>query len=117
MSVVETYLAAIATQDWETAEACLAPDVVRTGPFGDVYKGRGPYLQFLRDLMPKLAGYEMRVDRVVAGADGRVVVAELAETVELDGDALATPECLVFDLDPAGQIVRIAIYIQREPAK
>lgn len=109
---MQTYLEAVAAQDWPTAEGCLAPDVVRIGPFGDEFRDRDPYLRYLRDLMPKLPGYDMRIHRVVAAAGSRTVMAELAETVGIGPDARTTPECLVFDLDGAGRIARIAIYIQ-----
>jgi hypothetical protein len=66
---------------------------------------------FLSELMPTLPGYAMRVDRVLEL--GRVVVGELSETVELDGVPLVTPEVLVFDLDDAGLIAHISVYIQR----
>ena len=112
--VVERYLEAVSAQDWEALSACLAEDVVRVGPFLDVYTPRGPYLEFLAGLMPSLSGYAMRVDRVLYG--GNVAVAQLSETVELDGDPVETPEALVFDLDDAGRIARIEIYIQRAGA-
>jgi hypothetical protein len=38
--------------------------------------------------------------------------AELAETVELEGRPHRTSEALVFELDTADRIERIAIYIQ-----
>jgi len=65
--------------------------------------------------MPKLPGYEMRVDRVTYSADGRTAVVELSETVEVDGRPHRTPEALVFDLDDAGddaRIRRIQVFIQ-----
>lgn len=111
--VVERYLRAVAGQDWDQLGALVADDVTRVGPFGDVYEGRGPYLRFLRKTMPSLAGYRMDVARVLEVADGRTLVAELSETVEIDGKLLVTPECLVFELDPAGLIRHISIYIQR----
>jgi ketosteroid isomerase-like protein len=79
MSVVRRYLTAVATQDWVAFSDCLTEDVRRIGPFGDVYEGRDVYLQFLRRLMPTLAGYHMDVGRIVSMVDGRVVVAELCE--------------------------------------
>lgn len=114
MSVVRRYLTAVATQDWIAFSDCLTEDVRRIGPFGDTYEGRDVYLEFLRQLMPTLAGYRMEIDRILSVADGRVVVAELSETVELDGRAVRTPESLVFDLDDSGRIRHIAIYIGRE---
>ena len=109
--VVERYLAGLVAHDWAATEACLAADVVRVGPFGDTYTPRSAYLDFLRHLMPKLPGYSMEVHRVVG--DGLVVVAELTETVEVDGVPFVTPESLVFDLDDEGRIARVAVYIQR----
>jgi ketosteroid isomerase-like protein len=109
--VVERYLDRIVAHDWAALSDCVAADVVRVGPFGDTYSGKGDYLAFLSGLMPTLEGYSMRVDRIVAEA--RFAVAELTETVEFDGTPIETPEALVFDLDGDGRICHIAIYIQR----
>ncbi len=116
MHIVERYLEALVAHDWEAMAACLADDVVRVGPFGDTYAPKGPYVAFLTDLMPKLPGYSMRVERLVVAGTSAVV--ELSETVEIEGTAVVTPEALVVDLDDDGLIIRIAIYIQRlgEPA-
>ncbi len=65
--------------------------------------------------MPKLPGYEMRVDRVTYSADGRTAVVELTETVDLEGRRHPTPEALVFDLDgdgARGRIRHIQVFIQ-----
>lgn len=109
--VVERYLAAVAAQDWEALAGCLAEDVVRVGPFADTYAGRRPYIEFLAALMPTLAGYAMEVDRVCY--TGSVALAQLSETVEIDGSPVVTPEALVFELDGRGRIARIDIYIRR----
>ncbi len=109
--IVERYLDAVVAHDWEALADCLAEDVVRVGPFLDTYTPRAPYVEFLAGLMPTLPGYAMRVDRVLYQGD--VVVAQLSETVELDGAPVETPEALVFDLDEAGRIARIEIFIQR----
>jgi len=83
------------------------------GPFGDVYEGREPYLAFLSSLMPTLSGYRMDVGGVHETEGGMTVVAELVETVEMDGKTVVTPESLVFDLDGDGTIREIRIYIQQ----
>jgi ketosteroid isomerase-like protein len=111
--VVARYLEAVSTGDWASAEACLAEDVERVGPFTDIYTGRSEYLGFLRKLMPTLNGYKMDLRRVMVTADDRAAVAELTETVEMDGRTVVTPESLVFDLDEAGLITGIRIYIQQ----
>jgi len=116
-AVVARYLDRLVAHDWAGASACLADGIVRVGPFGDTYEGREPYVAFLSELMPTLSGYAMRIDRILAaapdaGGAAATVIAELTETVEMDGAPVATPEVLVFDLDADGRIAHIAIYIQ-----
>jgi ketosteroid isomerase-like protein len=114
MDVVEQYLAAVVGHDWQTLREYVAEDIVRVGPYGDRYEGRDAYVAFLAEAMPRLRGYEMRVDRVTYLGDRRAL-AELSETVEMDGKPVRTPEALVFDLDAAGRIAHIEIYIQTLP--
>jgi ketosteroid isomerase-like protein len=111
--VVEDYLDAVATQDWERMAAAICDDVVRIGPFGDTYTGRASYVEFLSGLMPTLPGYSMEVSRVTYIDDGRRAIAELSETVEMDGTPLVTPEALMFDLAADGRIARIEIFTRR----
>jgi hypothetical protein len=40
---VKRYLMALRDHDWVELRACLAPDVVRIGPYRDVYDGREAY--------------------------------------------------------------------------
>jgi ketosteroid isomerase-like protein len=114
--VVERYLEAIIGHDWDALAACLADDgFTRVGPWGDEYPDKAEYVAFIADLMPKLPGYEMRVDRVTYAADGRLAVAELTETVEVEGLPHPTPEALVFDLDGDDddtRIRRIQVFLQ-----
>jgi hypothetical protein len=112
-ATVTRYLDAVVAHDWPTLGTTVSADVVRIGPFGDVYRGREAYVAFLADLMPRLEGYAMRVDRVLEV--GSVACVELTETVTMDGTPTDTAESLVFDLDGSGAIARIAIYI-RQPA-
>ena len=93
--LAERYLRAVAAQDWASVERCLAPSVVRDGPFGDDVEGLEDYMGFLRRTMPSLPGYRMDIDRVTEMGDGRALV-ELRETVEIDGAPVVTDECLVF---------------------
>jgi ketosteroid isomerase-like protein len=110
--VVERYLNAIIGHDWDAFAACLSDDgFERVGPWGDTYRGKADYVAFIADLMPRLPGYEMRVDRVTYSADRCTATVELSETVEVDGKPHPTPEALVFDLD-GDQIRRIQVFIQ-----
>lgn len=114
MRVVERYLEAIASHDWDALRECVADEVVRIGPYLDRYEGRDAYVAFIADTMPKLRGYDMRVDRVTYVNDA-LAFAELSETVELDGTPVRTPEVLVLELDRDGRIARIEIFIQTPP--
>jgi ketosteroid isomerase-like protein len=112
---VRRYLHAVASHDWGTLAECLTDGVVRVGPYGDRYDGRAGYLGFLAELMPKLKGYAMTVERVTPAGD-TLAFAELSETVEVDGKPMLTPEVLVFELAGDGRIARIEIFIQTPAA-
>jgi hypothetical protein len=114
--VVERYIEAIIGHNWDALADCLADDgFVRVGPWGDEYPDKAQYVAFIADLMPRLPGYEMRVDRVTYSADGGVAIVELSETVDVDGRPHRTPEALVFDLDSDrknARIRRIQVFVQ-----
>ena len=110
MGVVERYLEAVTSHDWDALRECVAEDVVRIGPYLDRYEGRDAYAAFIADTMPKLRGYEMEVTRLTYAGDS-LAFAELSETVE----GIRTPETLVFELDRDGRIARIEVFIQSEP--
>ncbi|MGD0311931.1 MAG: nuclear transport factor 2 family protein [Acidimicrobiales bacterium] len=122
--VVERYLERLVAHDWPAVSECLSEDVIRVGPFEDVYTGRDSYVAFLSALMPSLAGYSMRVDRVLQvntfgdddSDDGgmTVVLAELTETMEAGGVPFDTAEALVFDVDEDHRIARVDVYIKRK---
>jgi ketosteroid isomerase-like protein len=111
VGIVERYLDAVASHDWDVVDECIADDIVRVGPYGDRYAGRDDYLAFIADLMPKLKGYAMKLDRVTYISDARAY-AELSETVELDGKPMRTPEVLVFELNTDSRIARVDVFIQ-----
>jgi ketosteroid isomerase-like protein len=112
VGVVERYLDAVVGHDWDALASCLSDDgFLRVGPWGDEYPDKAEYVAFISDLMPRLPGYEMRVDRITYSADRRTAVAELSETVDVDGKPHRTPEALVFDLD-GDRIKRIQIFVQ-----
>jgi predicted ester cyclase len=109
-AVVTEFLDAMGAHDWERMASHVADDVHRIGPYGDEYHGRDDYVAFIADTLPRLPDYRMDIARVVSAGD--VVVAELSETVGVDGQPLRTPEALVFDLDNRGRIAHIAVYTQ-----
>ncbi len=109
--IVERYLDAIVSHDWDVVGQCVADDIVRVGPYGDRYDGRDDYLAFIADTMPKLEGYSMELHRVTY-ANARLAFAELSETVQFDGAPMLTPEVLVFALATDRRIARVDIFIQ-----
>jgi SnoaL-like domain len=109
--VVLRYLDRLKAHDWVVMADCLHPEVVRVGPFGDVFTPRDPYVEFLSSLLPSLVNYTMTIGRTVARDS--VVMVQLTETMELNGSADVTHEVLAFDTDSAGLITRIEIFIQR----
>lgn len=108
--VIERFLRTMVAHDWAAFETCLAEEFTRVGPYGDTYTTRADYVAFLSELMPTLPGYSMEVTRVTYAE--AVGFAELAETVEVDGAPLRTPECLTFDLTADGRIRRVEVFTQ-----
>jgi ketosteroid isomerase-like protein len=109
--IIERYLEAITSHNWDAMRDCVADDVVRVGPYGDRYEGKDAYVAFIADTMPKLEGYEMQVDRVTYAGDN-LAFAELSETVMLNGMPHRTPEALVFELAGDGRIAHVEVFIQ-----
>ena len=112
MGVVERFLSAMVGHRWEEMGRCVTEDVHRVGPFGDAYRGRAEYVAFIAGLLPTLRDYRMDVDRVTYVQEKGLALAELSETVNLDGRPVRTPEALVFGLSDEGLIRTIDIYIQ-----
>ena len=110
--MAERYLRSVADQDWATVASCLSHGVVRYGPFGDDVEGFQPYLDFLKRTMPSLPSYRMDIDVVTQLGAQRAMV-ELRETIVVDGSALETYECLLFDADDDGLLAKISIYIRQ----
>lgn len=103
--IVERYLEALTSHDWDALRGCLADDVVRIGPFNDEYRGADVYVRFLRELMPTLPGYSMDISRITYTVG--LAFAELSETV----GGVRTDEALVFELS-GDRIVRVDVFIK-----
>jgi len=113
-SVALRYLQALARQDWDVVTGCLAPGIVRRGPFGDDFEGVASYLPFLERTMPSLPGYCMDIDRVTQLDEQRAMV-ELRETIRLESGPFVTHECLVFEVGSHGLLEEICVYIRQAP--
>ena len=77
-ATIERYLAALRMQDWPALAVTLEPDVERTGPFNDVYRGRE-----LPNGMKSVAILVVMRDteRTLTDADGDRIVAGLLTTL------------------------------------
>jgi ketosteroid isomerase-like protein len=91
--------------------ACLAEDVCRVGPYRDVKMGRAEYRDFLAQTIEALEGYRMDVQRI--WSDGQRAVAQLSETLHVDGRPRRTDEAIVLDIGPDSLINRVEVYLQR----
>jgi ketosteroid isomerase-like protein len=105
------FFAHMAAGEWDAMAACVAPDVVRVGPYRDVERGRDDYRDFLAETISALEGYRLEVQRI--WSDGRRAVAQLSETLVVDGRPRRTDEAIVLDLGPDGLIARVEVYLQR----
>jgi hypothetical protein len=116
MQILEQYFEALRTRDWDGLGQCLADDVRRTGPYLDVVRGKQAYVEFLAGVIPTLRNYELKVFRIRELGRGSAL-AELSETLDVDGVRREFPEALLFDFNDEGLIVRVDIYIKQPPAR
>ncbi|MBM3692815.1 MAG: nuclear transport factor 2 family protein [Actinomycetota bacterium] len=110
-ATVTRFFTSMAAGEWDAMAACVAPDVVRVGPFRDVKVGRDDYRDFLAATIGALEGYRLDLQRV--WTDGERAVAQLSETMVVDGRPRRTDEAIVCDLGPDGLIRRVEVYLQR----
>ena len=111
MATATRFFAHMAAGEWDAMAACVAPDVVRVGPYRDVERGRDDYRDFLAETISALEGYRLEVQRI--WSDGPRAVAQLSETLVVDGRPRRTDEAIVLDLGPDGLIARVEVYLQR----
>jgi ketosteroid isomerase-like protein len=97
--------------DWDAMAECVAEDITRVGPFRDVKVGRDDYRDFLATTIEALDDYVLAVQRI--WSDGERAVAQLSETLTVDGRPRRTDEAIVLDIGPDGLIHRVEVYLQR----
>ena len=118
MGAVEDYIAYYGTHQWEQLKGVFdVGDFKRVGPYLDVFTDVTAYVDFLEQVVPTMgAEYELRVERIIYAAGGNVVVAQLIEHLELDGEMTDIPETIVFDLNDEGLIRRMSLYLKQPGA-
>ena len=97
--------------DWEAMGACVAEDVEGVGPYRDQKAGREDYQQFLAETIEALDDYHLDVQRI--WSDGTHVVAQLSETLTMEGRPRRTDEAIVLDIGDDGLIARVEVYLQQ----
>jgi len=107
-SLVDQYLVALDSKDWEGLASTLAPVFERVGPFRDIIGSKDGYVQFLDRVVTPLEDYHLQPVRVVP-SDG-VVFAEVVESF-VYGEKMEVPEVLVFDVGTDGLIGRVQVYM------
>jgi ketosteroid isomerase-like protein len=111
VAVAARFFDRMANFDWEAMGACVAEDVERVGPYRDQKAGREDYQQFLAETIEALDGYRLDVQRI--WSDGTHVVAQLSETLTMEGRPRRTDEAIVLDIGPDGLIARVEVYLQK----
>ena len=112
--ILERYFQAIRGHDWEGLDRCLAEDIVRTGPYLDVVRGRQAYVSFLSRVIPRLENYRLEISRIHETSDGGAFV-ELHEILDVDGRSTQFPEAIFFAFDECGLIREVSVYIKQPP--
>ena len=111
VATVTRFLDRMAAFDWDAMAACVAEDVARVGPYRDEKQGRQDYRDFLAATIEGLDGYRQEVQRI--WSDGDHAVAQLSETLNVDGRPRRTDQAIVLDLGADGLIHRVEVYLQR----
>lgn len=111
VSLVTRFFECMGAGRWDAMAECVAPDVVRVGPYRDVKQGRDDYRDFLAATISALDGYRLDLQRV--WSDGERAVAQLSETLIVEHRPRRTDEAIVLDLGPDGLIRRVEVYLQR----
>jgi hypothetical protein len=112
LAAVEEYLRAFSVRDWEAFGAILSDErLLRVGPFMDAIESKDDYVEFLRNLMPTLINYEVRVDRVSQTGPKRFLV-ELSEIFDVNGVRSEYPQADLFEVDEAGKICGVSIFMK-----
>jgi limonene-1,2-epoxide hydrolase len=114
---VEHYLACMAAHDWDGLAATIADEgLTRDGPFCDRVEGKQRYVDFLRDVITSLDGYQLQVQRV-SHVSNRVSFVELSETFGVDGVATTYPECILFERNGNGLIAHVSVFMKQPGAE
>ena len=111
LATVTRFFDRMAAFDWDAMAACVAEDVARVGPYRDEKSGRDDYRDFLAATIEALEGYRLEVQRI--WTDGSRAVAQLSETLLVDGRPRRTDEAIVLDVGADGLITRVEVYLQR----
>jgi limonene-1,2-epoxide hydrolase len=107
---VERFFEHLSAREWRSLRGELAPEVERTGPFGDRVAGRDRYLAMLEEAVP--ADYGNDVHLVMYAADGRAAFARVTERLGYPTQTLVLQEAYAFGLDAEGRVSRIEVFWQ-----
>jgi hypothetical protein len=113
MGAVEDYLHALSDREWgRLAEVFVDEGFVRSGPFSDTIYGAEAYVDFLIDVCSPFESYRLDTHRISRSGD-RIVFAEIDEVIGRDGKVDSFPEVLLFELDDAGKVRYVSVFMKR----
>lgn len=113
---VERYLECLAAHDWDGVATTIAEEgLTREGPFCDAVEGKQHYVAYLRKVITNLDGHRLDVTRV-SHVNDRLCYVELSESFEIDGAPATWPECILFERDADGLIVRVSVFFKQPGA-
>jgi hypothetical protein len=107
---IERFFGFLSARDWGSLGILLSPEVERTGPLGDLVRGRTPYLDLLRESVPDV--YANDVHRITYALGAASGFARVTEHLGYPDRDLHLEEAYFFAIDPRGLITRVEIFWQ-----
>jgi hypothetical protein len=112
---IETMFEHLATSDWESFGALLAPDVERIGPFGERLVGRDAYVELMAGVEQHASDADRLrttwdVHRIAYSDDRRSAFARITAHVPHSDRDMKIEQTLAYELDEHGLICRIEVF-------
>ncbi len=111
---IERFFGCLSARDWTGLGMLLSPQVERTGPLGDLVRGKANYLNLLRESVPETYGND--IHRITYALGGRSAFARVTEHLGYPDQALHLEEAYFFQIDQRGLITRVEIFWQSPPS-
>lgn len=111
---IELFFDRLDARDWDGLGTVLVPEIERTGPLGDLVRGRTTYLDLLRGSVPEVYGND--IHQITYSLGGRSGFARITEHLGYPERELHLEEAYFFQFDDRGLITRVEIFWQSPQA-